>query len=132
MDQLEFVRSIEDIRRAFITFSNEAGVHQERVGKLARQTIYWVYEARRDKFGANKFVAYKNMTFDRYENALQGNFYGVPFDGHAARQAIEKILEPYEYDSALAERLVRWAESLFGVGILDGISENKWKFAILN
>jgi len=73
-------------------------------------------------------VAYKNMTFDRYENALQGNFYGAPFDGHAARLAIEGILRRYGVDDLLTSQLVRWAEALFFVGVLDGIRGDKWRF----
>jgi hypothetical protein len=71
------------------------------------------------------------MTFDRYENALQGNFCGEPFDGHAARRAIERLLKPYEYNSRLSGRLVRWAESLLSIVVLDGISEAKSKFTAL-
>ena len=131
MDELEFAWDGEDIRRSLISFNNEAKDYQDRGRVLARQTTYWVYDFRHDAFGPNKFVAYRNMTFGRYENALQGNFCGVPFDGHAARRVIERTLGQYEYDNHLRGRLSEWAESLFFVGIFDGISEHKWKFTSL-
>lgn len=131
MDELEFNRGSEEIRQSLLSFNNQAGSHRERGCSLVRQTTYWVYDARQRAFGPNKFVAYRNMTFDRYENALHGNFYGAPFDGHAARLAIEGILGSYEVDDLLTSQLVRWAESLFFVGVLDGIRGDKWRFVSL-
>ena len=130
MDKLEFSRDPEEFRRSLVSFNNQAGFHGERGRLLVRQTTYWVYDTRQGVFGPNKFVAYKNMTFDRYENALRGNFCGARFDGHAARLAIEGKLGSYRVDDLLTSQLVRWAESLF-VGVLDGIRGDKWKFVSL-
>lgn len=131
MEELEFASDREAIRQSLITFNNEADSYHDRACVLARQTTYWVYDYRQNAFGPNKFVAYRNMTFDRYENALHGKFYNAPFHGHAARLAIEGILGSYKADHLLTSQLVRWAKSLFGVEVLDDIRDDKWKFVSL-
>jgi len=131
MDELEFTRNAEEIRRSLTNFNKQAKDYQARARLLVRQTTYWVYDPRQDAFGPNKFVAYKNMTFSRYENALQGKFIGVPFDGGAARLVIEDSLGSYEFNNDLREQLVEWAESLLFDGVLNGIPRRKWRFVSL-
>jgi len=131
MDQLEFVKNKEEIRQSLTNFNKQARDYQDRACLLVRQTTYWVYDPRQDAFGPNKFVAYKNMTFSRYENALGRNYSGAQFDGGAARRAIEASLEPYEDNSDLGEQLVEWAESLLSDGVLDNIAGHKWRFVSL-
>ena len=97
-----------------------------------RQTQYWVYDTKLDKFAPNKFVAYKNMTFERYEKALYGELVGAPHDGHAARRTIEKILAPYNEDAALTSKLIKWADLLCPPSPMLGISEQKWRFVFLS
>lgn len=131
LDELEFVKDMGQIRQALVYFNMQAASHRDRVYNLMRQTQYWVYDAKMDKFAPNKFVAYKNMTFERYENALYGAFVGAAHDGHAARRVIEKILAPYNGDAALASKLIKWADLLFPPSPMLGISEQKWRFVFL-
>jgi len=131
MDELEFTRNAEEIRRSLTSFNKQARDYQERARLLARHTTYWVYDPRQDAFGPNKFVAYKNMTFSRYKNALHGTSCGAPFDGGAARLAIENSLESYEYNNDLCEQLVEWSNHLLFDGVLNGISRRKWRFVSL-
>ena len=131
MEWLEFVANEGDIRHSLDIFNHQASQYQGRACLLLRQTVYWVYDNSSGKFGPNKLVAYKNMSFNRYENALAGDFNGAPHDGHAARLAIERILRAYRFNSDLVGQLIEWSNSLLGAGILDGLSDDKWKFVYL-
>jgi len=54
------------------------------------------------------------------------------FDGGRTRKAIEKILGPYKPDSSLIARFIGWAESITHVGVVNGVTEQKWKFYYVN
>jgi hypothetical protein len=132
MVKLTWACSIQEIRNSLTTFNAQAKHNKERGRLLAIQTKYWVYDSRQKVFGPNKFVAYRNMNYVCYDSALKGSYYGARHNGTEARKAIERALgKQYVADPQLHEYLVRWAESLFAPGVLDGVSDAKWRFVHL-
>jgi hypothetical protein len=132
MVELKWARSIQEIRNSLTTFNVQAKHNKKRGRSLARQTTYWIYDSRQKAFGPNKFVAYKNMTCECYESALKRPYYGARHNGKKARENIERVLgKKYVADPQLHGYLVRWAEPLFGPGVLDGVSDAKWRFVHL-
>jgi hypothetical protein len=72
------------------------------------------------------------MTYQCYEIALEGSYCGARHNGTKARENIERLLgKKYVANHQLHGYLVRWAESLFGPGVLDGVSDAKWEFVHL-
>jgi hypothetical protein len=72
------------------------------------------------------------MDYLCYDSALKGSYYGARHNGTEARKHIERALcKQYVADLQLHEYLVRWAESLFGPGVLNGVSDAKWRFVHL-
>lgn len=132
MVKLKWACSIQEIRNSLTTFNAQAKHNKERGCLLAVQTKYWVYDDRQKVFGPNKFVAYKHMDYVCYASALKGSYYGARHNGAEARKHIERALcKQYVDDPPLHEYLVRWAESLFGPCVLDGVSDVKWRFVHL-
>jgi hypothetical protein len=129
--ELRIVESKEDLRQAIITFNQEATQNPDRTRKILSQTWYWVWDAESNAFGPSKFVGYRGMNFERYEAANHRESIGAVFNGSVTHRAIEAILGPYDTDSQLKDLLKQWAESLAGVGLLDGVDEDKWKFVRL-
>ena len=126
---LEYVDNKNDIMLSLNNFNKEAKNNLDLAPELLIRTTYWVYDTVSKTFGPNKFIAHKNMTFNKYESALEGNFDGLLyFDGGRARKNIERILSPYEPDSRLTDHLIDWAESILHPGVLNGVNEQKWKF----
>lgn len=131
MTTLKLVRDKASISESLITFNQEAPLHYERAKRLMRQTSYWVYYPKMQMFGPGKFVGFKGMNFTHYGNAIKGNFWGDPFDGHRTRRAIEAVLGPFSHSDSLAAQLIQWANWLLGVGVLDNLKESKWQFVSL-
>jgi len=131
MVTLKLVGNKAEIQQSLVNFNAQAGNNKGLAHMLTRYTTYWVYDQSLDKFGPNKFVAYKNMNFSTYDCALKGNYRGVRHNGSVARGRIERILGRYKSDTALTSRLIRWADSCFGAGATDGISHGKWRFVYL-
>ena len=129
MITLELVENKNDILTSLRNFNREAKDNLDLTPELLIRTTYWVYDPTSYAFGPNKFVGHKNMTFNKYESALEGNFEGLRyFDGGRAKKAIEGILGPYEPDYRLADRLTNWAESITHRGVVDGVTVQKWMF----
>jgi hypothetical protein len=133
MIQLEFVRSVEDIRTSIGNFvSNNAGNPDVTKGLIAG--TFWVYDPAMESFGPSKFVGFRNMNFHHYEIARSGGSEGARFDGHATRMAIERVLSrSYLPDTKLAEALKFWAASAVPdqANILAGVDTSKWQFISL-
>jgi hypothetical protein len=128
---LKLVGDKAEIRQSLVNFNAQAGNNKDLAQMLTRYTTYWVYDQSLDKFGPNKFVAYKNMNFSAYKCALKRNYRGARHNGSIARHAIERILGQYKSDTELTNRLIRWAASCFGSGATDGINHEKWRFVYL-
>jgi hypothetical protein len=129
MVQLVWVCSIQDIRNSLNTFNKDAKQHKEHGRRLATQTTYWVYDSERESFGPNKFVAYKNMTYACYDSVLKYGYTGARHNGTKAKETIERVLRRrYKPNRQLHARLISWAISLFGPGVLGGVDEGKWRF----
>lgn len=129
MVTLELVENKNDILISLRNFNREAKDNLDLTAELLIRTTYWVYDPTSDTFGPNKFVGHKNMTFQKYESALEGNFEGLRyFDGGRTRKAIEEILGSYESDNSLIIRLINWAESITHRGVVAGVTTQKWKF----
>jgi hypothetical protein len=125
------VRLVEtdlEIGHAITAFNDGAAHHLDLVRSLLRTTSLWVYDSATGQFGPNKFVAWCPISFDLYEQGKrEQNFDGVAFDGNVARRAIETVLgRDYVARPDAHPALVRWAETLAGEGVLDGIDTTKW------
>ena len=126
---LELVKNKNDILISLHNFNREAKNNLDLTIELLIRTTYWVYDPTSNIIGPNKFVGHKNMTFRKYESALEGNFEGLRyFDGGRARKRIENILGPYEPDSRFKGHLLDWAESITHSGVVDGVTVQKWMF----
>src|SRR5579859_509337 len=80
---LEYASNTAEIADCIITFNETAPQHRDRALKVMRQTSYWVIDGSTRFFAPSKFVGFSSMTFDRYESAVQGDWSGERFDGHA-------------------------------------------------
>jgi hypothetical protein len=128
---LEKVRTADEIRDNLIRLNRDARHNSPRVAELSHQTKYWVFDEDSDTFAPNKFLGFRQMTFDRYEALVsKGQSDGVRFNGTVARNAIADLLGPYAVDPKLIKPLRNWL-SVYGVTKLDGIDTTKWKFARL-
>ena len=97
-----------------------------------RNTSFWVYDPVTRRFGPGKFVGYRGMSFELYEDGVAGNATGAPFDGHLSRTRVARVLaNDFVRDPALAAELRKWAASIGGSGSLDGVDSGKWVFARL-
>jgi hypothetical protein len=129
MVTLVWARSIQNIRDSLTTFNVQSPHNLGRGCSLAIQTTYWVYDSKQKLFGPNKFVAYKDMNYARYNLALTGKYTGARFNGTKAKENIQGVLNgKYVANPHLHARLISWAISLFGPGILAGVDQAKWKF----
>lgn len=127
------VRSIDEITHNMRRFCRGAELNAERIVLFTRHTTYWVYDSENGAFGPSTFVGYQNMTFDRYKRIIKGDFTGDRFDGQVSRSAIERLLETFEEDESLNERLSAWLARMTE-GYSERIQERygwKWKFAAL-
>ena len=103
---LRTAESPEDVLASLDVFNEEASSNPERSQSILRQTQYWVYHPDTGRFGPGKFVGYRAMTFDVYEQGNQGRTTGAPFDGHTSRTAIETALaDSFEPNPALNDLL---------------------------
>jgi hypothetical protein len=126
---LELVKNKNDVLISLHNFNREAKNNLDLTPELLIRTTYWVYDLTSNTFGPNKFVGHKNMTFEKYESALEGNFVGLRyFNGGKAKKAIEGILGHYRPDYRLAVQLINWAESITHRGVVGGVTVQKWMF----
>jgi len=129
MVTLKLVEDKNDILISLYNFNREAKDNLDLTPELLIRTTYWVYDPASNTFGPNKFVGHRNMTFRKYQNALEGNFEGLgSFCGGRTRKAIEKILGSYEPDNSLIIQLINWAESITHRGVVAGVTTQKWQF----
>jgi hypothetical protein len=129
--KLEPVGSSEQIRDAVEVF-NSAMPAWAYGRKLLRSTSYWIYDPLDELFAPSKFAGFGGLTPATYDAATNGDFDGVPFDGHISKEAIERVLGATFWESDdLAERLVPWAEGLVDERIFEGIDRSKWRFVAL-
>jgi hypothetical protein len=98
---------------------------------LLRQTTYWAYDDDSDSFGPAEFVGFDDMSFARYEEAVNGRHTGASFDGFATRRAIESALGTSFYpDEQLRSKLKAWGNSLLGSD--EEVEQAKWTFVRLS
>jgi len=132
MPPLEVVENRADIEASLDTFQAEAQVHPERTQKILRSTKYWVYDNDSGTFGPGKFVGYRAMDFDRYEQVRNEWPGGARFDGHISKTHIERALETsFEENSTLREKCLDWGIRLLGNEAFGGADVSKWRFVQL-
>ena len=69
MCTLDFVDKKCEICANIKYFNREAVASPEsRARKLLRETTYWLYDESTDYFGPSKFVGFKSMTFECYND----------------------------------------------------------------
>jgi len=115
------------------TFNQFAASNPVRVRSLLAQTTYWVSLLPTGIFGPSKFVGFRDMDFDQYEAANDGDFTGAGFNGAVTREAIAQTLgSSYAPDSELSSRLLSWGRRLAGSEVFDGVDQSKWRFLDLS
>jgi hypothetical protein len=125
---VEDERQISSSHRQFLLGS---ATHRALALSMIRRTRYWVYDPADRTFSPSKFSGYVAMNFSIYGSARTRHPGGVKFDGGVTRNAIARVLGPYEPDDELASELEAWVKSQFGAGALDGIERRKWSFVRL-
>jgi len=129
---LEFAHSISSIRRNLNAYNNQFQRHPLRALKIVRQTTYWVFDPDSGLFGPSKFLAYRNMDFERYEKALAGKLTGARFNGSLAKNNIESVLRaPFSPKSKTGALLASRIKDMIGEEKLPKFNTNQWKFARL-
>jgi len=129
--KLELVSEWVHVVEALQEFNSDAlrFNHQELAWDLVRRTRYWVHDVPSGTFGPGKFVGFQNMTYDLYDLAREGDATGAPFDGYQTRTAIERALKSsFHSDDDLHAQLTKWAESLVGPRVFEGVGSEKWQF----
>ena len=131
--ELVLVQSSNDVKQSLINFNSEAQQFRDRALSLFRQTTYWVYDDNSDSFGAAKFVGFSDMSFAKYEEAVNARHTGAPFDGSATHHAIESALATsFSRYETLRSKLEAWGNSLLGADAFEGVDQTKWNFVLLN
>ncbi|MFZ0798089.1 MAG: EVE domain-containing protein [Terriglobales bacterium] len=131
--ELVLVTASDEVRQSLARFNSEAKQFRDRALSLLHQTTYWVYDNDSESFGPAKFVGFDDMSFAKYEEAVNGRHTGAPFDGFATRHAIESALDaPFSPDEQLRSKLEGWGSSLLGSGAFKGVDQTKWTFVPLN
>ena len=74
------VATSEQVRQSLIRFNAEAKRFPARALKLLRQTTYWVYDDDSENFGPAKFVGFADMSFAKYEEAVNQHHTGARVD----------------------------------------------------
>ena len=131
MCTLNFVDKQCEICANIKYFNRKAVVSPEnRARKLLRETIYWLYDESTDSFGPSKFVGFKSMTFECYNDWVKkAKAHKGKFNGGATRRANEKTLDKkFAFNATLSEKLLEWGEKLFDVDIFENIDQHKWRF----
>ena len=128
---LKLIQNKLDLLSSLEVFNNQAKQYKELAIGLLRKTEYWVYDPNTKNFGPSKFIAFNNMDFFNYAQAVKKNYTGARFNGTVTRQKIEKILGPYKENDALTQELEVWGKNLFGAGIFKNIMTEKWRFVSL-
>jgi hypothetical protein len=130
---LELVENKTDIVVSVYNFNIEAMNYLTDARNVTRQTRYWVYNHDNRTFGPNKFSGHKNMTFEKYREAVKGNFNGLNyFSGGKTRYHIENILGSYKPNHDLTIKLVNWAQTILGNSVFNDVDVQKWEFIIIN
>lgn len=131
--ELVFVTTSEQVRQSVTRFNAEAKRFPARALSLLHQTTYWVYDDDSESFGPAKYVGFADMSFAKYEEAVNHRHTGDSFDGFATRRAIESALvRSFSSDEQLRSKLEGWGNSLLGSGAFDRVDQSKWTFARLN
>jgi hypothetical protein len=129
---LEIIKSSADVRLNVETFNSEAARYYDRAARLLRETTYWVYDPISESFGPSKFVGFTEMSFDRYVQAVAGDWEGAQFDGGVTRAAIATAIRArYKPDGILRARLDAWGVDRFGPDAFGGADRGKWQFVSL-
>jgi hypothetical protein len=127
--ELVLVATSDEVRQSLTRFNSEAKRFRDRALSLLHQTTYWVYDDDSDSFGPSKFVGFDDMSFAKYEEAVNGRHTGAPFDGFATRRAIEAALDTsFSPDDQLRSKLERWGNSLIGSDEFEDVDRAKWTF----
>lgn len=130
--ELVLVTTSDEVRQSLIRFNSEAKQFRDRALSLLHQTTYWVYDDDSEQFGPAKFVGFDDMSFEKYEEAVNRRHTGARFDGFRTRRAIESALGvQFSLDEELPSKLEVWAHSLLGSGAFEGVDRTKWTFVRL-
>jgi len=127
---LALVDNPREIATSHLNFIRDLAKERKAAKDLVRRTHYWVYDVTTKTFSPSKFSGYISMDFQRY-NAARKNSTGAKFDGGVTQRAITKVLGDYQPDDELARELERWAQSILGEEVLEGIDSEKWCFVRL-
>jgi hypothetical protein len=128
---LEVTEDEDEVRENIRAFNDGAEDHLDRVQSLFSYTSYWVYEPDEGVFGPSKFCGFRNMTFPRYDLALDEELEGASFNGTVSRRGVEDALgDEYVVDEDLHDELAQWAER-FIPGVFDTINQDRWRFVRL-
>ena len=130
--ELVLVTTSDEVRQSLTRFNSEAKQFRDRALSLLHQTTYWVYDDDSEHFGPAKFVGFDDMSFEKYEEAVNRRHTGARFDGFRTRRAIESALGvQFSLDEELPSKLEVWAHSLLGSGAFEGVDRTKWTFVRL-
>ena len=130
--ELVLAATSEEIRQSLIRFNSEAKRSPARALSLLQQTTYWVHDDDSESFGPAKFVGFADMSFAKYEQAIDHHHTGAPFDGFATRRAIESVAtSSFARDELLRSKLGAWGASLLGPTAFEGVDQSKWAFVRL-
>ena len=80
-DELRYVRTVGELRLSVHRFNREAKSQPERAQperalSLIERTEYWVYDKSSQRFGPSKFVAFANLSLERYSDAVDSSEVG--------------------------------------------------------
>ena len=132
-DKLMLAGNEPDIYLSLVTFNREAKRYLSRSINLITTTSFWVYSPELHAFGPGKFVGFKDMDFELYENApVISKSSGVRFDGHITKVKIEEILErTFKPDDILTGHLLHWAAPI-SLQATARVTRSKWQFVSLS
>lgn len=111
---------------------NDEALQWPYAKQLAVATTYWVFDAATGLFGPSKFVGFSGLNATTYDDARAGRVEGTPFDGGVSKAAIaDAVGDPYREAQTLSEKLIRWAEAIWGSGVFGGVDRSKWRFVVV-
>ncbi|MGC9357044.1 MAG: hypothetical protein ACP5GX_04235 [Anaerolineae bacterium] len=130
MITLQYAANKEEIRQSLETFNRQSRHFPEFIRYLLRHVIYWVHDPEKGSFAPNLFVAFHEMTVEKYQEAREGAYEGVSFDASEARRVTERVIAgEFVNNSELTIALEAWGISLLrDVDVFTGIERSKWKF----
>jgi hypothetical protein len=128
MSGLQFVETTDEVRQNLRRFVVAATLYRTRFLEIAKRNWYWVYDQDEDEFGPSLFLAYRNMTVERYEECqpVRHEGHAKLFDGTKAREAISKLIGGFEENAELEQHLYDFLSRFISESALSTIQTGKW------